>query len=102
MIVYVSGPLETSGDYMHNIKTAIDAADKLLSMGHTPYVPHLNGFWHMLHPRTRIGWLQLDMSFIKVCDAILRLPGDSLGADAEVERAIQLDKLVYYNMEELK
>lgn len=35
------------------------------------------------------------------CDAVLRLPGESPGADREVHYAISLGKPVYYGLEEL-
>lgn len=82
-IVYVAGPY-TKGDVAANVAAAISAAEVLLNNGYAPYVPHLTHFWHMMHPHTYECWMDLDGVFLRKSHAILRLPGESPGADAEV------------------
>ena len=92
--VYVSGPL-SAGDWMVNLRAAVDAAEDLSRRGHVPYVPHLSMFWHLLYSHPHEFWLALDREWLEVCDAVLRLPGDSEGADLEVAWARELGKPVY-------
>lgn len=87
MRVYVAGPY-TKGDPCVNTKAAIDVGNELLDEGHEPFVPHLSHFWHTVSPRPYEDWLRLDLAFVKVCQAVIRLPGESKGADREVDTAL--------------
>jgi hypothetical protein len=98
--VYVAGPI-TLGDYMANIRQAILAGERLLSLGFTPYVPHLNYTWHMLYPKTLQQWLALDMEWLFQCHCLLRLPGPSVGADFEVQYAQAHDIPVFTEIDDL-
>lgn len=83
MRVYVAGPM-TLGDHDKNIRRGIDAAQRLLDAGHAPFVPHLSSFWNIIHFNEHYIWLDYDREWLKCCDALVRLPGDSRGADQEV------------------
>lgn len=87
--VYVAGPY-TRGDVATNVRKAIEAASSLVDRGFAPFVPHLTHFWHILSPRPYEFWLDLDFEYLRCCDAVLRLPGESSGADREVELAKSL------------
>jgi hypothetical protein len=100
MKIYVAGPY-TKGDVVVNVRNAILAADRLLKAGHEPFVPHLNHFWHLVCPGDYEQWLRLDLKWLPTCDYILRLPGESAGADREVALATSLGMRVYYNIDEL-
>ena len=93
--VYVAGPY-TKGDIAVNVKAAIDVANELASAGFYPFVPHLSHFWHLIHPHPYMTWMELDSAFVKVCDCLLRLRGESRGADGEVLLARELNIPVYY------
>lgn len=86
--IYVAGPY-SQGDTILNIKEAVAAADILLDYGFVPFVPHLTGFWHMLYPRDYDKWLAYDLEWLKSCHALLRLEGESKGADQEVAWAME-------------
>ena len=101
MRIYISAPY-SKGDIALNVRNAILAGDKLLEMGHIPFVPHLTHFWHYISPKSYNTWLQIDMDWLKICDAVLRLPGESIGADHEVNWAYLNGKPVYYNLEDLR
>lgn len=98
--VYVSGPY-THPDPVENVRGAILAADALRSLGFVPFVPHLTMLWHMVAPHPLEFWYRWDMEWVKKCDAVLRLPGLSKGADAEVMLARELALPVAYTIEEL-
>ena len=101
MRVYIAGPY-TKGDVAINVRNAMMVADRVLERGHFPLIPHLTHFWHLVSPKEYDFWLKYDASFIKYwADAMLRLSGESAGADAEVSIAEQLGKPVYYHVEDL-
>lgn len=98
--VYVAGPY-TKPDPVLNTRIAISAGERLLRMGYVPFIPHLTLLWHMQHPHEYQDWLDYDNEWVKLCDAVLRLPGESFGADGEEQLAQGLDIPVYYSIEEL-
>ena len=98
--VYVAGPY-TKGDTILHIREAIQAGNKLLARGFAPFVPHTNVLWHLLDPQPDTVWLDLDNEFLPCCDMLLRLPGESKGADAEVALARSLSLFVYTDIDVL-
>lgn len=98
--VYVAGPY-TKGDVAINVRNAFKAANELADLGFAPFVPHYTHFWHLLFPREYEFWLDLDIQFLRCCDALYRIPGDSVGADNEVKIAIEANIPVFYIIEEL-
>jgi hypothetical protein len=98
--VYVAGPY-TQGDVAVNVRAAILAADRLMGLGFAPFVPHLTHFWHLVAPRPYEDWLDLDNQFLPHCDALLRLPGVSAGAEREVALAESLGIPVFHNLKKL-
>ncbi len=98
--IYIAGPY-TQGDVAANVRAAYEAASALADAGFAPFVPHHTHFWHMLFPRPYTEWLQLDLEFLPCCDAVLRLPGASNGADGEVAAAKALDIPVFADLKSL-
>ena len=43
----------------------------------------------------------MDLEWLEVCDCLVRIAGESIGADREVEYMRQLGKPVFYTIEEL-
>jgi hypothetical protein len=99
--VYIAGPLTSSGRVTENVHQAAMIADELLGLGFAVYVPHWNVVQDTAFPRDYNFWLAHDLEWLAVCDVLLRLPGDSPGADAEVQRARELGKHVYFDIDEL-
>lgn len=97
--VYVAGPY-TKGDVALNVREAVRVSDELLKLGYAPYCPHLTHFWHMLFPHKYQVWLDLDNEWVACCDVLLRIPGESSGADKEVALAESLDIPVFFSVEE--
>ena len=98
--IYIAAPY-TKGDVAVNVRNAFDAANTLADLGFAPFVPHFTHFWHMLFPRPYKFWLDLDLEFLPCCQAVLRLPGDSQGADGEVAAAKKLGIPVFVTIESL-
>ena len=99
MKIYVSGPY--SGNAVKGTRDAILAAEKLKRHGHLPFVPHLSLLWDLVCPSSYSEWIDYDLAWVCACDALLRLPGESPGADREVEVAKSNDKPIYYSIEEI-
>lgn len=94
MRVYIAGPY-TGGDTIVNVRNAVEAGDLVAKAGHSPFIPHLYHFWHFLLPGDYEQWMRLDFAWLEVCQALIRLPGESSGADREVEAAHRLGIAVY-------
>lgn len=99
--IYIAGPY-SKGDVAQNVKRAMDAANDIIELGYAPYCPHLTHFLHMNHAQPYEKWLELDNEFIPWCHAILRLPGESTGADKEVELAISLNIPVFTKIQDIR
>lgn len=100
-LIYIAGPY-SKGDVAQNVKNALYAADALMDLGHTPFVPHLCHYWHINSEKSEKVWLQYGLTFLSFCDALLRLPGESKGADNEVAEAKTcLGIPVFYSLSEV-
>jgi hypothetical protein len=98
--VYVAGPY-TKGDVAQNVYNAIRTANQLADRGFAPFVPQFTHFWHMMFHRPYEFWLELDNQFLPCCDAVLRIRGESSGADEEVKLAQGRGIPVFTDIEEL-
>jgi hypothetical protein len=115
--IYISGPI-TFGDLAANIRQADDAMLALMRAGLAPLNPMLTcfagsvwregfevhgeanakgheGFCDLTHGH----WIASDLAWVEVADAVLRLPGESVGADAECAHARAIGVQVYYSVE---
>jgi hypothetical protein len=120
--VYIAGPI-TRGDLKHNVDQATAAFVALSKAGYAPLCPHWsvyakpaislpgpvgadpfvycratrNGNEEMTHA----DWIGADLPWVEVSDAVLRLPGESTGADLEVEHAVKNCIPVFHSIDEL-
>lgn len=99
--IYIAGPY-IGGDVARNVAQAIEVADQVLEAGYAPFVPHLFHFWHLTRERSLKDWIALDNAWLRTCHALYRIPGESKGADAEVELADRLHIPVVFSMEGLE
>lgn len=99
--IYVAGPY-SQGDPVLNTRKAIEAGERLIALGFVPFIPHVTLLWHLVSPHDIDFWYNYDNEWIKKCDALLRLPGDSKGADAEVNLAFALGLHVYFSIDNLQ
>lgn len=100
MYIYIAGPY-SKGDVVLNVCEAVQVGDALLSLGHTPFIPHMTYTWHMVIPHDIDYWYEYDMEWLKKCDAVYRIKGASVGADLEVQKALELGLPVFYNFSDL-
>lgn len=108
--VYVAGPIST-GDLQHNIDQARKAGLELIAEGFAPLVPQLTCFMGGDTPSIVVSgtsncgvdhsvWLDVDLPWVGIADLVLRLPGESKGADMEVAHAIKMGVPVVYSVQE--
>lgn len=100
-VVYISSPYSL-GNVEQNVLTQLDTSDVLISLGYCPYTPLLCHFQDMHKSRTYEEWMNIDLEFVKRSDVVLRLPGESKGADKEVALAKELGIPVVYSLTELQ
>lgn len=99
--VYVAAPY-TDGDNFERVREALVVGDELRAIGCAPFIPHLYAFWNFVTPRPWASWIELDLLWLERCDAVLRLPGQSPGADIEVRRARELGLSVFTAVREVR
>ena len=99
MIIFISGPY--SSDPLINTCKAIQAGEEVVKLGHTPYIPHLNLIWDMFNPHPKNFWCKLDLGILYKCDGILRLPGESPGADQEIFHAVLWQLKIFHRLEDI-
>lgn len=99
--IYVSGPI-TKGNRNQHFYRAAEAERELMLAGFAPLNPMrsitLPFAWQTDMPHAL--WLECDLAWIEVCDAVLRLSGDSKGGDEECEFAKAKDIPVFYMPED--
>lgn len=114
--VYVAGPI-SKGDLAENVRRATRAALALMRAGYAPLCPHWSCYagGPLVSPSGTVyavaeplpagtshgDWMGVDLPWVVVADAVLRLPGESAGADAEVREADRLGVPVFHGLDEL-
>jgi hypothetical protein len=107
--VYVSAAISDGGragptERLHNVRKAMRAFLELVEMGLSPLLPQLTEFIE-IECGIRLPhatWMDLDMPWVEASDIVLRLPGDSAGADLEVAHARRHGIPVVFSFEELR
>lgn len=95
--VYIAGPI-SGKDQMDNIGYAIRVADTLLDNNYMPFIPHLASFWQFHSSLSYKTLTEYGIEWLRVCDAVFRLEGDSPGADKEVAFAMDYSIPVFHDM----
>jgi hypothetical protein len=105
--IYLAGPI-TANKKEHrtiksNVKDAMDLWHILAELGFYPYCPHLSYYLNTkcFSLQTYEDGLRHDFVWIKVCDAVYRMPGASKGADREVVFATEQEIPVYYDIDQM-
>lgn len=119
----MAGPIskpDTANGLFHNIKQADDAMLALMRAGFAVFNPMLSvycggarydgsGVVGSAHRQANAGfrdlshqdWLDMDFAWVEVCHAVLRLPGESKGADMETEFATSRGIPVFHSIDDL-
>ncbi len=104
--VYISGPISNGGkipdDDQHAcLPEALRVWDALMRMGMAPLCPHLTVYAHKAYPQTYEAYIESDLSWILASEAVLRISGESKGADIECDFAKETGIPVYHSIPEL-
>ena len=100
IMVYIAGPL-THGDQQANARAAHYGAGLLMQAGDAlgqriaTFIPHAYLQCEGYFPRPYEKWMESCFIALRACDALVRLPGYSPGADREVAEARRLGIPVY-------
>jgi hypothetical protein len=99
-MVYIAGPISL-GDKKQNALEALELAEQVYDHGIVPVVPHLSVFWESERALDwdYEAWMDIDFNMIARCDAVLRMYGESPGADREVDLAFKLQIPIFYDPE---
>jgi hypothetical protein len=100
-IIYIASPY-TLGEVGANVSVQVEAAHRILDMGHCPIAPVLSHYLHIHRQRPYEEWLQMCLTLVTRVDLLLRLPGESKGADREVEFANKIRVPVLHGWDELE
>ena len=84
-LVYVAGPI--TGDPWGCVRQGTDAFAWLREAGCVPFLPQLSVLHEIVAPMSHADWLAYDFEVLRHCHALVRLPGASKGARAEVAHA---------------
>ena len=103
--VYISGPMTGDGTpeaMAQNVAEGVRVAKLLIRAGFSVFCPHLSGLMPGHEEIPHEVWIDNDLAWVLVADAVLRLPGESKGADAEVDFAVDCDVRVFTSVEGLQ
>jgi hypothetical protein len=95
--VYVAGPY-TKPSPTANTYKAIQVAEQLLKLDFFPIVPQVSLLWDVIAPHDDDFWYAYTMEQMRRCDAVLRMPGVSVGGDREVKAAKVLGLPVFFDI----
>lgn len=100
--IYVASPY-TKGDQFQNVQRQIACCNELIDKGFIPFSPLLMSVYlHAQVDRSWETWMDIDYAWVEKCDGLLRLEGESTGADREIEHAKSLGIPVFYNIEDIR
>lgn len=99
-IIFISSPY-TIGNQLDNVQRQVEAAHTLMDYGYAPLAPLLSHYLEQWRSRPWEEWMEIDFVLLAKCDALLRLDGESRGADLEVAEARRLGIPVVYSVDEL-
>jgi hypothetical protein len=114
VLVYIAGPI-SKGDLRENVRKACDAGIRLIKAGIPCIIPHLTCYSGQTPTEDGLGvipevlprgtvindWYGLGLMEVRRCDAVLRLFGESAGADLETAEATRLGKQVFHSIDYL-
>lgn len=98
--VYISGPY-SGGKWGENVREAVVAGEMVYETGNFPFIPHTHtALWSMMYTHTKREWLHIDLEWVRACDCLIRIEGDSPGGDVEAEYARKVGMPVYDGLDD--
>ena len=98
-MVFISGPI--SSNALSCVRESVPVYKAFMDQGAVPVGLQFGIIAEMVDPFTYEEWMDYAFGLIDHCSALVRLPGESSGADREVAYAEALGIPVHYAPEEL-
>ncbi len=106
---YMSGTNGNEGAIAKNLKAMEDYALPIFEKGHLAVVgewiawPVIRQAGGDSHSSEQFSQFQYPVAhrLLEKCDAVLRIPGESRGADIEMEKAKEMGKLIFTSLDEI-
>ena len=92
-LIYIAGPI--TGDPWGCVRRATEAAAVLADLGCHAYLPQLSVLHEIVAPQPYEHWIEHGLAMVERCDGLLRLTGESPGADREYAHAVELGRPVF-------
>lgn len=106
--IYVASPISNGGkanpeERLENVRLAIALFLRLVDMGLAPVLPALTEYVEIVSGQRlpHATWMAIDLPWVRSCDALFRMAGESTGADIEVAEAKRCSIPVFYTVDEL-
>jgi hypothetical protein len=99
-IVYIAGPM-TLGDSFGHVGHACRVWIQLWRAGFFPIAPQWSAVQAMVSPLTLEEWMEYDLPLVRASAAVLRIPGESRGADIECQEARHHRIPIYHTIDSL-
>jgi len=100
-LIYIAGPI-SRGCQFTNVRKGCEVWHELWKLGIDAYCPHWSAQQQVHTTLGHAEWMAYDTQVILPrCDALLRMPGESSGADIEVEWMKEHGKPVFYEISKL-
>jgi len=105
MKIYIAGKYSADNviGVLRNIREGTKVAAKVLKSGHSPFCPWLDHQFSFYEDISIQEYYNYSTDFLKVCDAILVLPGseNSKGTQEEIALGKELKIPIYYSLDEI-
>lgn len=90
-LIYIASPY-TLGDAYENTALQCDMAERIRAIGHMPYAPLCHSTpRHFRKAQHYQYWIDECLFMVRRCDMLIRIVGESSGADEEEALAHRLD-----------
>lgn len=104
MRVYISGPISSGGveQVPKNLNQGIKVWRELIKLKFAPFCPHMNDLGYIV--TEPVPWeeaLEIDEEWVAASEVMLRLPGESKGADREERYCRDNGIPIVYSIDEL-
>ena len=99
-VIYVACPMRIGG-WTANVRKAAKIGRDLILKGYSVINPMGSWLLDTAAPMEFEDWIENDYGLIHASDAIFRIPGESEGADLEVQFANSISKPVFFDLAEL-
>jgi hypothetical protein len=103
-LIYLASPYTASTLTVRvaNVEVQMAAAERLVAAGFEYFAPLVMGHFHDSYYEHDYGfWISRCLAWLSRCDGLLRLPGESSGADLEVAYANEIDIPVFFSLPSL-